>query len=166
MSTLRIGIGVDFHRTTTDRHRTLVLGGVAFEGEPALEGHSDADLVAHAVADAMLGAAGLGDLGDHFPDDDDRYVNADSLGLLHEVRSILAAAGLRVCNVDCTVVAGSPRLSGHRAEMAERLGQAAGGPVHVKATSPERLGALGRLEGLACVAVALVDQVNGARLDG
>lgn len=151
---MRVGIGVDVHPFADDR--PLVLGGVRFEGERGLAGHSDADAVAHAVADALLGAAGLGDLGAHFPDTDPQWAGADSLGLLAEVARRLAAAGWRTGNVDCSVVLEAPRLAPHRAEMESRLSAAAGGPVSVKATRPEHLGALGRGEGVACLAVALV----------
>ena len=151
---MRVGIGVDVHPFADDR--PLVLGGVRFEGERGLAGHSDADVVAHAVADALLGAAGLGDLGTHFPDTDPQWAEADSLGLLAEVARRLGAAGWRTGNVDCSVVLEAPRLAPHRAEMEGRLSAAAGGPVSVKATRPEHLGALGRGEGVACLAVALV----------
>lgn len=151
---MRIGQGIDMHGFADGR--PLVLGGVLFDGEKGLAGHSDADVVAHAVADALLGAGGLGDLGEHFPDTDPQWAGADSIALLAEVRARLAAAGWRVVNVDCTVVLEAPRLAPHRAAMQERLGAAVGAPVSVKATRPEGLGALGRNEGIACWAVALV----------
>lgn len=151
---MRVGIGVDVHPFADDR--PLVLGGVHLEGERGLAGYSDADVVAHAVAEALLGAAGLGDLGTHFPDTDTRWAGADSLGLLAEVARRIGEAGWRTGNVDCSVVLEAPRLSPHRAEMETRLSAAARGPVSVKATRPERLGALGRGEGVACLAVALV----------
>lgn len=173
MSDLRIGLGVDVHRfkdaPTLDlpavdlqgavdetAARTLVLGGVSFPGEPPLVGHSDADAVAHAVADAILGAAGLGDIGLHFPDTDERWRGADSLVLLAECAARAKRAGWQLVNADCTVVAERPRLAPVAAEMGALLSRAAGGPVHVKATRPEGLGSLGRLEGLGCVAVALL----------
>ena len=151
---MRIGQGIDMHRFADER--PLVLGGVLFDSERGLEGHSDADVVAHAVADALLGAAGLGDLGQHFPDTDPQWAGADSIALLGEVRERLAAAGWRVVNVDCTVVLEAPKLASHLVAMQERLGAAVGGPVSVKAPRPEALGALGRGEGVACWAVALV----------
>lgn len=159
MSTLRIGIGVDQHRFApgAERHRQLVLGGAVFEDEPGLEGHSDADVVAHAVADAMLGAAGLADLGTHFSDADPQWSGADSLRILARVTQMVLEADLQLVNADCTVICETPRLAPARDTMIERLSRAAGGPVHVKASRPEGLGSLGRVEGIACVAVALLD---------
>jgi 2-C-methyl-D-erythritol 2,4-cyclodiphosphate synthase len=153
---VRVGSGFDVHAFADDAGRTLVLGGVVFPGERALAGHSDADVVAHACADALLGAAALGDLGDHFPDDDPRWSGADSLELLADVARRVRGAGFEVGNVDCTVVLEAPKLADRRAEMQMRLSDATGAPVHVKATRPEGLGALGRGEGIACFAVALV----------
>jgi 2-C-methyl-D-erythritol 2,4-cyclodiphosphate synthase len=157
----RVGLGVDVHPFALDPPpgRTLLLGGVAFPGECPLEGHSDADVIAHAVADAMLGAAGLGDLGAHFPDTDPRFSGADSIELLRGVAELLKAAGWSLTNADCTLVGERPKVAAHREEMVVRLSMAAGGPVSVKATRPERLGSLGRVEGLACFAVALVTSV-------
>jgi 2-C-methyl-D-erythritol 2,4-cyclodiphosphate synthase len=159
---LRVGIGFDQHRFATgeDRARVLVLGGVRFEAEPGLSGHSDADVVAHAVADAMLGAAALGDLGAHFPDTDERWAGADSLALLAQVAVLLTGAGLRLANADCTVICETPRIGVAREIMMERLSAAAAGPVHVKATRPEGLGSLGRVEGIACLATALLEEIG------
>jgi 2-C-methyl-D-erythritol 2,4-cyclodiphosphate synthase len=137
-----------------------VLGGVRFEEEPGLEGHSDADVVAHALADAMLGAAALGDIGTHFPDTDQRWAGADSLGILAGVAGLVAGAGLRLVNADCTLICEVPRIAGARGIMMERLSAAADGPVHVKATRPEGLGSLGRVEGIACLATALLEQIG------
>lgn len=155
---MRVGIGFDVHPFADEGSpaRPLVLGGVRFDGLPGLVGHSDADVVAHAVADALLGAAGLGDLGSHFPDTDPTWAGADSVDLLVEVVRRVAAAGRRPANVDCSVVLEAPRLAPHRAEMEARLSAAVGAPVSVKATRPEGLGALGRGEGVACLAVALL----------
>lgn len=155
----RTGIGIDVHPFSPDGGRRLVLGGVSFPGENGLEGHSDADVVAHAVSDAMLGAAALGDIGMHFPDSDEQWRGADSLYLLAEVAKRVMAAGYRLVNADCTVVAERPRISAMREEMMTKLSTAANGPVHVKATRPERLGALGRVEGIACVAVASLEEI-------
>ncbi|MGH9182855.1 MAG: 2-C-methyl-D-erythritol 2,4-cyclodiphosphate synthase [Acidimicrobiales bacterium] len=152
----RVGIGFDVHPWGADPRRGLVLGGVAFEGCPGLAGHSDADVVAHAVADALLGAAGLGDLGTRFPDDDPQWAGADSLDLLARVVRDVRAEGWEPGNVDCSVVLDAPRLAPRRAEMEAALGAVVGAPVTVKATRPEGLGALGRGEGVACVAVAQV----------
>src|SRR5437763_5915815 len=146
-------MGFDVHAFSDDPNRPLVLGGVRFEGERGLIGHSDADVVAHAAADALLGAAGLGDLGDHFPDSDPAWQGADSLDLLARVVEKVTAAGWRPANVDCTVVVEAPRLGSNRAAMQERLGAVVGAPVSVKATTAEGLGAIGRGEGVACWAV-------------
>ncbi len=154
----RVGIGIDLHRFGEERSRPLVLGGVTFPAETGLEGHSDADVVAHAVCDALLGAAGLGDMGLHFPDSDERWRGADSLVLLFEVAARVKGAGYRLVNADCSVVTERPRLASVREEMMEKLSAAAGGPVHVKATRPESLGAIGRVEGIACFAVATVEE--------
>lgn len=153
---LRIGQGLDVHRFADDPARHLVLGGVVVEGATGLAGHSDADAVAHALADALLGAAGLGDLGRHFPDIDPAWAGADSLQLLAEVVAKAAAAGFRPVNADCTVVAEAPKLAPYVDRMAARLGEVVGAPVSVKATRAEGLGALGRVEGIACLAVVLM----------
>lgn len=153
---IRVGQGFDVHPFSPDADRLLVLGGVRFEGEPGLAGHSDADVIAHAVIDALLGAAGLGDVGQHFPDTEPALAGADSLGLLERAVADVRAAGWQPQNVDCTVVLEQPKLAPHRAELEQRLSDAAGAPVTVKGKRPEGLGALGRAEGIACFAVALV----------
>lgn len=153
----RVGIGYDVHPFAAEGDRELVLGGVRFEGERGLSGHSDADVVAHAVADAMLGAAGLGDLGSHFSDQDERWAGADSLDLLSRVARLVSAEGYQLASADCTVVGERPRIAPMREEMMKRLTEVAGGPVHIKATRPERMGALGREEGIACMAVVLLE---------
>jgi 2-C-methyl-D-erythritol 2,4-cyclodiphosphate synthase len=155
---VRVGLGFDVHAFSDDPSRRLVLGGVELAEGPGLAGHSDADVVAHAVADALLGAAGLGDLGDHFPDTDPAWAGADSLSLLAQVVGRVADAGWRPSNVDCAVVLERPRLADHRRAMEERLEAAVGAPVSVKAGRAEGLGALGRGEGVACWAVALVER--------
>lgn len=156
MTEQRVGQGFDIHRFSDDPARRLVLGGVEFPGEAGLVGHSDADAVAHAVADALLGAAGLGDIGQHFPDTDERWRGADSIALLVAVATMLRGAGWRVGNVDCAVVCERPKLAPRRDDMQRRLSDAAGGPVTVKGRRAEGLGALGRSEGVACWAVALI----------
>jgi 2-C-methyl-D-erythritol 2,4-cyclodiphosphate synthase len=160
--TLRIGQGVDVHRFSDDADRPLVLGGVVITGEGAqgLEGHSDADAVAHALGDALLGAAGLGDIGGHAPDTDARWEGADSLVILASVAERVRRAGWVLANADCTVVAERPRLAPYVDRMAERLAGALGGPVNVKATTAEGLGALGRAEGIGCSAVVLVASLS------
>jgi 2-C-methyl-D-erythritol 2,4-cyclodiphosphate synthase len=149
------GIGYDCHRLVAGRR--LILGGVEIPHELGLEGHSDADVLTHAVIDALLGAAGLGDIGEHFPDTDERYRDADSLVLLETVLMTVIAAGLEVVNVDCTVVLEAPRLAPHRQAIRERLARTLGlSPtrVNVKATTGEGLGFIGRGEGVAALAVA------------
>ena len=152
----RVGQGFDIHRFSTDPNRILVLGGCHFDGEPGLEGHSDADAVAHACADALLGAAGLGDIGMHFPDTDSRWEDADSMVLLRHVAAMLAEDGWRVSNVDCAVVCERPKLAPMRIEMQRNLSAAVAGPVTVKGNRAEQLGAIGRGEGVACFASALI----------
>ena len=150
-----MGIGYDCHRLAEGRR--LVLGGVAIEHERGLEGHSDADVLAHAVIAALLGAAGLGDIGEHFPDTDPRWAGADSLMLLTEVSTRVRTEGWEPVNVDCAVVLEAPKVAPNRAEMQHRLSVAVGAPVAVKAGRAEGLGAIGRDEGIACYAVALVE---------
>ena len=151
-------MGFDVHPFSADPRRRLVLGGVTLTGERGLAGHSDADVVAHAVADALLGAAGLGDLGTRFPDTDPVWAGADSLDLLARVAGALRAEGWAPANVDCAVVLEAPRLAPHVAAMNDRLSAAVGAPVTVKPRRAEGLGALGRAEGVACWAVALVER--------
>jgi 2-C-methyl-D-erythritol 2,4-cyclodiphosphate synthase len=154
---MRVGHGFDVHPFSDDPDRALVLGGIPFPGERGLAGHSDADVIAHACADAVLGAAGLGDLGRHFPDSDPTWAGADSLRLLAEVGRLAAAEGWAVVNVDCTVVAEAPRIAPHREAMQDALSAAVGAPVTVKATTAERLGAICRGEGIAAQAIALLE---------
>jgi 2-C-methyl-D-erythritol 2,4-cyclodiphosphate synthase len=154
--TVRVGQGFDVHPFSDDPNRPLVLGGVVFDGERGLEGHSDADAVAHAVTDALLGAAGLGDIGQHFPDTDPALAGADSIGLLRQAVADVRAAGWEPGNVDCTVVLEAPALAPRRDEVQRTLSDAVGAPVTVKGKRAEGLGALGRREGIACFAVALV----------
>ena len=156
MNDVRVGQGFDVHRFSDDPERRLVLGGVVFEGLRGLHGHSDADAIAHAAADALLGAAGLGDIGEQFPDTDPRWEGADSVQLLAHVAAMLHAAGWTIGNVDCSVVCEAPRLAPHRAEMQAHLSRACGAPVTVKGRRAEGLGALGRHEGIACWAVAVI----------
>jgi 2-C-methyl-D-erythritol 2,4-cyclodiphosphate synthase len=155
-----VGQGFDVHPFADDPARLLVLGGIAFEGERGLAGHSDADVIAHAVTDALLGAAGLGDIGQHFPDTDPAYAGADSIELLRRAVADVRAAGWAPGNVDCTVVLDAPKLAPHRDEIQQRLSAAVGAPVTVKGKRPEGLGALGRGEGIACFAVAVVSSAD------
>lgn len=163
---LRIGHGVDVHRFSAVSDRPLILGGVVVTGEGArpLEGHSDADALAHALSDAVLGAAALGDLGGHAPDTDPRWRDADSMVILGGVIERARAAGWVVVNADCTITAERPKLAPFAAEMSGRLSAVVCGPVNVKATTAEGLGSLGRGEGIACDAVVLmraVESVSG-----
>jgi 2-C-methyl-D-erythritol 2,4-cyclodiphosphate synthase len=161
--TFRVGNGFDVHRFSDDPTRRCVLGGVTFDDERGLEGNSDADVIAHAVAEALLGAAGLDDLGTLFPDDDERWRNADSLHLLAEVVSQVGERRWHVVNVDCSVIAERPKLAPHRRTMEAKLSAVVGGPVTVKGRRAEQLGALGRAEGVACMATALLTTIE-ARL--
>lgn len=161
---VRVGQGFDVHAFSDDPSRVLVLGGVVFAGEPGLVGHSDADAVAHACADALLGAVGLGDIGQHFPDTDARWRGADSIELLREVGRMVTAAGYAVGNVDCAVVCERPKLAPMRDQMQRRLSDAVGAPVTIKANRAEGLGAIGRAEGIACFAVAVVEAAPPAEV--
>ena len=147
-----VGIGYDSHRLEAGRR--LVLGGVEIEHDRGLVGHSDADVLTHAVIDALLGAAGLGDIGTLFPDDEERWQDADSIDLL---RTVIGQVAGRVVNIDATVICEEPRLAPHRSEMEGRLGEVLSAPVSVKATGNEGMGWLGRGEGIACIAVALIE---------
>jgi 2-C-methyl-D-erythritol 2,4-cyclodiphosphate synthase len=155
---VRIGQGIDIHPFSADPHRPLVLGGVVIEGARGLSGHSDADAVCHALADAVLGAVGLGDLGRHFPDTDPAWADSNSVELLTEVVRLAGEQGFTAVNGDCTVVAETPRLAPHTDAMVSTLSAALGAPVSVKATRAEGLGTLGRAEGIACLAVVLMEQ--------
>ncbi|HEV3283971.1 MAG TPA: 2-C-methyl-D-erythritol 2,4-cyclodiphosphate synthase [Solirubrobacteraceae bacterium] len=149
------GIGFDSHRLIQGRR--LVIGGIEIPSELGLDGHSDADVLAHAVIDALLGAAGLGDIGEHFPDTDERWRDADSIGLLRVAVGMVGAEGLTVVNVDCTVIMEAPKLAPHRQAIRDSLAAALGLPgarVNVKASTGERIGFVGRGEGVAALAVA------------
>jgi 2-C-methyl-D-erythritol 2,4-cyclodiphosphate synthase len=149
------GLGYDSHRLVAGRR--LVLGGVEIPSELGLDGHSDADVLTHAVIDALLGAAGMGDIGQHFPDTDERWKDADSMELLQAVVGMLGEAGHRVGNVDCTVVLEAPKLAPYRESIRESLAGALGvdvARVNVKATTGERMGFVGRGEGAVALAVA------------
>jgi 2-C-methyl-D-erythritol 2,4-cyclodiphosphate synthase len=154
---LRIGQGVDVHAFSDDPDRPLVLGGVLVPDALGLAGHSDADALTHACTDAVLGAAGLGDLGDHFPDTDPRWSGADSTTLLAEAVRLAGEHGWHVVNIDATVMAERPKLGDLRAQMALRLTEVVGAPVSVKATTFEKLGTLGQGAGILATAVALLE---------
>lgn len=164
---MRAGIGFDVHRF--DESRALVLGGVTIPGGPGLAGHSDADVVCHAIADAMLGAANLGDLGVHFPDSDDRWKDVASTEILRRVGEMVNEQGLTVGSVDTSVLLESPKLSPYRDEMRWNIAEALGvdiDTVSVKATTTEGLGTVGRGEGAACLAVVLLWSVENVSLSG
>ena len=155
----RAGIGYDIHRLAADRR--LVLGGVAIEHPTGLVGHSDGDVLLHALMDALLGAANLGDLGRHFPSDDPAYAGASSLGLLTRVGALIREAGLAVASLDATVIAQAPRLAPHVGAMRDAIAGALGiesGRVSVKATTNDGLGVVGSGDAIATLAIALLDQ--------
>jgi 2-C-methyl-D-erythritol 2,4-cyclodiphosphate synthase len=157
MSDLRVGIGVDAH--ALEAGVPLVLGGVELDHPRGLAGHSDGDVLAHALIDALLGAAALGDIGSLFPSGDERLAGVSSLVLLTEAYGQVRAAGWRLVNADCILVGEEPRIAPHRAEMCRRLQAAVGdGEVNVRATTTDRLGFTGRGEGLAAQAVALLER--------
>ena len=156
---MRIGHGYDVHRLVEGRD--LILGGVKIEYEKDLDGHSDADVLLHAVSDALLGAAGLGDIGRHFPDTDPKYKGADSLKLLEAVAKKVTAAGYRVSNIDVTMIAQKPKLMPHIPKMVENIAGAVGigvDRVNVKATTEEKLGFTGEGLGMSCHAVCLLEE--------
>ena len=155
----RAGIGYDIHRLAADRR--LVLGGVAIEHPTGLVGHSDGDVLLHALMDALLGAANLGDLGRHFPSDDPAYAGASSLGLLTRVGALIREAGLAVASLDATVIAQAPRIAPHVGAMRDAIAGALGiesGRVSVKATTNDGLGFVGSGDAIAALAIALLDQ--------
>jgi len=157
MPEIRVGHGFDIHPFSDDPDRRMVLGGVSFDG-PGLVGHSDADAVAHAVIDALLGAAGLGDIGQRYSDTDPAQAGADSMALLADTVAAIRGDGWEVANVDCTVVLEAPRLAPRRDEMSDALTEVVGAQVSVKGRRAEGLGAIGRREGVACFAVALLQR--------
>ncbi|MDF1765441.1 MAG: 2-C-methyl-D-erythritol 2,4-cyclodiphosphate synthase [Gammaproteobacteria bacterium] len=161
LTTPRIGHGFDVHRfaAAVIDDKPLILGGVTLPEALSLEAHSDGDVVLHALCDALLGAIGEGDIGEHFPDTDANFAGASSVGLLEEVWALVAARGLVLANLDLTVVAQKPKLSPHRALMRERIAAVLAvdpSSVNIKATTTEQLGAIGRGEGIACHAVVLL----------
>ena len=159
---MRVGIGYDVHRLAP--HRKLVLGGVEIPFDKGLAGHSDADVLTHAIMDALLGAAGLPDIGAHFPTDDPRYAGVSSLKLLQHVAELLAQHKLSVGNIDATVIAERPKIAPVVEQMGQSLGESLGVPperIGIKATTNEGLGFLGRAEGIAAIAVALLLENSG-----
>ena len=155
---MRVGIGYDIHRLV--KGRPLILGGVSIDYEKGLMGHSDADVLVHAICDALLGAAGIGDIGIHFPDSDPQYKGISSLVLLSETCSLLTEAGHRVVNLDATVFAEAPRLAPHNQEMKTVLAQAMKinpTAINIKATTTEGLGVIGKGEGIGAMCIALIN---------
>jgi 2-C-methyl-D-erythritol 2,4-cyclodiphosphate synthase len=160
---VRVGIGYDIHSLVEGRK--LIIGGVHIRYGKGLDGHSDADVLTHAVVDALFGAAGLGDIGKVFPSDDPQYKDASSLDMLSTASEAIRAAGYRIVNVDSTVIAEEPRLQPHLQKMRQKLSASLKinlGHVNVKATSPEGLGALGHKEGIAAQAVALIEEISAS----
>ena len=158
---MRVGMGYDVHRLT--ENRDLILGGVKIDWEKGLLGHSDADVLIHAVMDALLGAAALGDIGKHFPDTDPAYKGISSIILLEHVTALLREHHYEIGNIDATIIAQRPKLAAYRPQMAENIADALGLPVSrvsVKATTEERLGFTGRKEGIAAQAAALIYMGN------
>ena len=161
MTMPRTGIGYDIHRLVPDRR--LVLGGVRIDHPTGLAGHSDGDVLAHAIMDALLGATALGDLGTHFPSDDPAYAGADSIGLLERVATLVRSKGYRIGSVDASVIAQAPRLAAHLAGMRDRLSRALGielGAVSVKATTNDGLGIVGAGEAIATLATVIVEKAE------
>ena len=159
MDSVRVGIGYDIHPLKAGR--ALIIGGVNIESELGLDGHSDADVLCHAVADALLGAGALDDIGSHFPDSDPQFAGMSSLDILRRVAELLRDTTYQVVNVDATIVAEAPRIGPHRVEMQRNIADALGCPpqsVSVKASTNEGLGSLGKSEGIAAYAVALIEQ--------
>jgi 2-C-methyl-D-erythritol 2,4-cyclodiphosphate synthase len=157
---MRIGHGIDVHRVSDDASRSLWLGLVEIPDAPGLVGHSDADVATHALCDALLGAANLGDLGRHFPDTDPQFEGASSRRLLEATVALVAGAGLRTISADVTIMAERPKLSSYMTQMSDELSAVVGALVTVKATTTEGLGALGRVEGVGASAVALLEDLS------
>jgi len=156
---MRVGQGFDVHALVTGRK--LIIGGVDIPNEKGLDGHSDADVLLHAVCDALLGAGALGDIGRHFPDTDSRYKNADSRMLLREVSRLVQEAGYRILNIDATIIAQAPKMAPHIPSMVNNIAADLGlshGQVNIKATSTEGLGFTGRAEGIAAEAIVLLNR--------
>jgi 2-C-methyl-D-erythritol 2,4-cyclodiphosphate synthase len=157
---MRIGHGIDVHRVSDDSTRALWLGLVLIPGAKGLVGHSDADVATHALCDALLGAANLGDLGRHFPDTDAEFAGTTSRRLLELTMLLIDAQGLRVTSADVTIIAERPKLADFMAAMSDELSSVVGALVTVKATTAEGLGALGRVEGIGATAVALLEETR------
>ena len=157
---MRIGHGYDVHRLVPGRK--LILGGVEIHWDRGLDGHSDADVLTHAVMDALLGAAGMGDIGQHFPDQDDRFLNIDSQILLHKVRDLLQQANYGIVNLDATLIAQKPKLMPHLEKMRQTLADTLGigtDRINLKATTEEHLGFTGREEGISAHCVCLIEEI-------
>ncbi len=157
MNKIRIGLGYDIHRLVSGRR--LILGGVEIPFDLGLDGHSDADVVIHAIIDALLGAASLGDIGSHFPDDDPAYTDADSIELLKKTRVMVEEKGFAVGNIDVTIIAENPKLAPYILKMKRKVAEAAGispDDLSIKATTNEKMGAIGKGEGITAISVALL----------
>lgn len=155
---MRVGIGYDIHRLVTGR--SLILGGVSITYEKGLQGHSDADVLIHAICDALLGAAGLGDIGIHFPDNDPQYKDISSLKLLSQTCRLLTDNGYRIVNLDATILAEAPKMAPHRQKMQTVLADTmniSAADINIKATTTEGLGAIGKGEGIGALCIAMID---------
>jgi 2-C-methyl-D-erythritol 2,4-cyclodiphosphate synthase len=160
----RIGSGFDVHKLV--KGRDLILGGVNIPFEKGLKGHSDADVLVHSICDALLGAAGMGDIGEHFPDTDTEFKGISSLVLLNRCANMLLNAGLSVCNIDSTIIAQAPKISAHKKEMTENIARAMNidnGLVNIKGTTTEKLGYIGKGEGIAAQTVTIIKLTNDSR---
>ncbi len=158
---MRVGSGLDIHQLSQDPERRFIVGGVELQPFNGPIGHSDGDPLCHAVADSLLGASGMGDIGDHFVDTDPQWKNVDSMELLKKVVDMVRSSGFQILNVDCTIVLQQPKVKHFRPEMQVRLSKVVGSPVTVKAKSPEEVGSLGRREGVVAFATALCLAPNG-----
>ncbi len=155
---MKIGLGFDTHPFDEQSNKPLILGGVIFEGEPRLKGHSDADVVAHSCSDALLGAAGLGDMGELFPDTDPKFKNADSMQMLKEVVEKVRAAGFEIANIDCVIIADKPKIAPQKQQLKENLSKTIEAPVNIGGKRTE--GMLTTAEGITCFSVALLTESN------
>jgi len=154
---MRIGHGFDSHAWEVQKTKPLILGGITFESDYSLKGHSDSDAVAHACIDALLGPTGLGDIGMHFPDNDPKYENADSIEMLREIVEKINDFGWEIINIDCSVIAEQPNISKHKKNIENRMSQVVGAPFSIKGKHPE---GFEKMNGIACFAVSLIREKN------
>ncbi|MDA8027093.1 MAG: 2-C-methyl-D-erythritol 2,4-cyclodiphosphate synthase [Actinomycetota bacterium] len=164
ITSLRVGSGLDIHKLSSDPERRFIVGGVEIQPSNGPIGHSDGDPLCHAIADCLLGASGLGDIGDHFGDTDPQWKNVDSMDLLRRVVDMVRGLGYQILNIDSTIVLQHPKVKRFRPMMQERLTQVVGAPVSVKAKSPEEVGSLGQSEGVVAFATALCLSPNSSNI--